>query len=480
MDYEKLMGHLRQKHEALIVLLVDMVELPGSILTDLAGLVGKGKAIMVVGNKADLLPPDLSVHDDDDRYLKRYQDSLQGALEARGLHQDFNLLYTGLLSAKTGFGVENLVSQVLSHWGDMGDVYLIGCTNSGKSTLFNRLLQSDLCKVRSTDLLQRATTSVWPGTTLNLLKFPILNPAGWHLEARQQRLRKARLRDAIEQQHRLALAQQSGEPRFAQLQGHVGRVMSSNTQQRRQRPPDAGGDYFLQPPEEEEGQEDPESKLPALLDPESHPAFRESHWLHDTPGLLSEDQILEQLTLEEVIKVVPSEMLIPRTFAISPGDSLLLGGLARVEYVDGPSGVFASAFASHALPVRFVKTAEVPAYLRRYSGTQVLAVPASKLPLPLESAQIGLRGAGVLPKQALADLVLSSIGWIALTSGNSRYRKDLLFRVYTPQARGIYLRTPPLVPHAVQLKGDRRPFSQAYEPLSRSLFLQPEEDQASQ
>lgn len=52
----------------------------------------------------------------------------------------------------------------------LGDVYLVGCTNVGKSTLFNTLLQSDYCKVKAGDLLQRATISPWPGTTLNLLK----------------------------------------------------------------------------------------------------------------------------------------------------------------------------------------------------------------------------------------------------------------------------------------------------------------------
>lgn len=44
--------------------------------------------------------------------------------------------------------------------------------------MFNLLLQSDFCKVQASDLIQRATTSIWPGTTLNLLKFPIMRPSG--------------------------------------------------------------------------------------------------------------------------------------------------------------------------------------------------------------------------------------------------------------------------------------------------------------
>jgi len=55
-----------------------------------------------------------------------------------------------------------------------GDIYIVGCTNVGKSTLFNTLIQSDLCKVQAVDLMQRATVSEWPGTTLNLLKVTIV------------------------------------------------------------------------------------------------------------------------------------------------------------------------------------------------------------------------------------------------------------------------------------------------------------------
>lgn len=57
----------------------------------------------------------------------------------------------------------------------LGDVYLVGCTNVGKSSLFNALLQSDYCKTKAVDLMQRATTAPWPGTTLNLLKVELIH-----------------------------------------------------------------------------------------------------------------------------------------------------------------------------------------------------------------------------------------------------------------------------------------------------------------
>jgi hypothetical protein len=51
-------------------------------------------------------------------------------------------------------------------------------------------LQSDFCKSQAVDLIQRATTSQWPGTTLNMLKFPILKPASWRLYLRSKRLKE--------------------------------------------------------------------------------------------------------------------------------------------------------------------------------------------------------------------------------------------------------------------------------------------------
>ena len=100
-----------------------------------------------------------------------------------------------------------------------GDVYLIGCTNVGKSSLFNALIQSDYCKVQAVDLMQRATTSPWPGTTLNLLKFPITNPAPWRLYERTMRLKaesEHNRADDILRRHQFNV---SKNIQFATLQG---------------------------------------------------------------------------------------------------------------------------------------------------------------------------------------------------------------------------------------------------------------------
>ena len=45
----------------------------------------------------------------------------------------------------------------------IGGVYLLGSTNTGKSSLFNSLIDSDLCHIHALDCIQRATVSNLPG-----------------------------------------------------------------------------------------------------------------------------------------------------------------------------------------------------------------------------------------------------------------------------------------------------------------------------
>lgn len=106
-----------------------------------------------------------------------------------------------------------------------GDVYLIGCTNVGKSTLFNSLLKSDFCKVQAAELIQRATTSVWPGTTLNLLKFPITKFTAARMEEREKRLKELKqLEDKEKELKKAALIESGYKAKYATLSGRIERT----------------------------------------------------------------------------------------------------------------------------------------------------------------------------------------------------------------------------------------------------------------
>ncbi|KAK1903633.1 Nitric oxide-associated protein 1 [Dissostichus eleginoides] len=134
--------------QGLLLLVVDLLDLPDSLPSDLISMVGDNKQIVV-----DLLPGDAP------NYLQRIRRQLEAYCAVAGLQ----VSEVQLISAKTGFGIEQLISRLQRTWSYRGDVYLVGSSNAGKSSLFNALLQSDYCKSRAADRLQRATVSPWPG-----------------------------------------------------------------------------------------------------------------------------------------------------------------------------------------------------------------------------------------------------------------------------------------------------------------------------
>ncbi|KIH60454.1 hypothetical protein ANCDUO_09298, partial [Ancylostoma duodenale] len=221
-DYVSIMSCLRLNQEALVLLVVDITDIPGSIHRQLPHIIGPCKPMIVIANKVDLLPPDARTG-----YLKRFKQVVEEAIEAAGFRNQFTILHTALVSAKTGYGVEDLITEIYLKYTSVkldvrNDIYLVGCTNAGKSSLFNALLQSDLCKIRAVDLVERATTSVWPGTTLSLLKFPVMQPSPFRLELRRRRLLQHKAWLQKEMYNRLKLLlQQSGDPRYAVLFGTI-------------------------------------------------------------------------------------------------------------------------------------------------------------------------------------------------------------------------------------------------------------------
>jgi len=68
---------------------------------------------VVVGNKVDLL-----VQDSPD-FLQNIEKSVRESLLDAGI-PEFNVKHVSLISAKSGFGVENLITQIHAKWQNQG------------------------------------------------------------------------------------------------------------------------------------------------------------------------------------------------------------------------------------------------------------------------------------------------------------------------------------------------------------------------
>lgn len=199
--------------------MVDLVDFPCSIWPEIVNIIGPKRPVFIVGNKVDLLPQDSK------KYLDHIKQCLENSLIISGLTAT-NIKHTCLISAETNYGVEDLITNLHNVWAYKGDVYLVGCTNVGKSTLFNALLRSDYCKSKASNIIKRATASIWPGTTLRMLKFPILRPSHLRIFERYTRLHNEQRK--LKELNRMKKEQViTGNTPQTTLMGHIGDISHS-------------------------------------------------------------------------------------------------------------------------------------------------------------------------------------------------------------------------------------------------------------
>ncbi|XP_061747967.1 nitric oxide-associated protein 1-like isoform X2 [Nerophis ophidion] len=382
---------------ALVLLCVDLLDVPDSVVPDLAELVGANKHVVVLGNKIDLLPGDSP------NYLERIKRQLSHYCQEAGFGSQVTDVH--LVSAKTGYGIEGLISSLQSAWKYKGDVYLVGSTNAGKSTLFNTLLESDFCKSK-TSSNRKATISPWPGTTLNLLKFPIINPTPYRMFRRQKRLGEWR-GQTEEQMPPDEVKRLQDFRRQGYLVGRVGRTFLPTVRQR--------GISF--DPDSlafgENGEEELSTEKEDSADEFTYNELKDAHWLFDTPGIMKEHDVLALLNEQEVKALVSTRAIIPRTFVLKPGMSLFVGALARIDFLQGEQSCWFSVLTSADLPLHLTTVDKALSVYQKHAGHQLLGVPAGGADRmkdfpALVPQEFRLEGRG--HTEAVADIKLSSAG----------------------------------------------------------------------
>ncbi|MBQ4865200.1 ribosome biogenesis GTPase YqeH [Priestia megaterium] len=155
-DFLKILNGIGQT-DGLVVKVVDIFDFNGSWLPGLHRFVGNNK-VLLVGNKADLLPKSIKknklIH-----WMKR---------EAKEL--GLKSVDVFLMSAQKGQGIRE-IAEAIEYYREGKDVYVVGCTNVGKSTFINAIIKE---VTGEKDII---TTSQYPGTTLDMIDIPLDNGA---------------------------------------------------------------------------------------------------------------------------------------------------------------------------------------------------------------------------------------------------------------------------------------------------------------
>ncbi|WP_124071699.1 ribosome biogenesis GTPase YqeH [Filibacter tadaridae] len=151
-DFLKILNGIGTK-EGMVVLIVDIFDFNGSWINGLHRFVGN-KDILLIGNKSDILPKSINPN------------RLTNWMKAEAVKLGLKPVDVLLVSAYKGKGMEEALTAIDTIRKGK-DVYVVGCTNVGKSTFINRIIK------RATGIGEVITTSHFPGTTLDLVEIPL-------------------------------------------------------------------------------------------------------------------------------------------------------------------------------------------------------------------------------------------------------------------------------------------------------------------
>eukprot|EP00793_Prasinoderma_coloniale_P001755 PRCOL_00003561-RA len=167
--------------------------------------------------------------------------------------------------------------------------------------------------------------------------------------------------------------------------------------------------------------------------------------LFDTPGLEHVHQLTSRLGPEAVKALMPGGRLRPRTWRMAAGQSLALGGVARIEVVNsrssGGGALYLTAWLSGEVPCHMGKTERVLEIFERDQGSS-LWPPLS----PEAASELG----ALVPTEvevssddwmaAQTDVCVAGLGWVGVgVKGTTR------LRVWVPEGTAVTTR-PAMIP----------------------------------
>lgn len=154
--YLAILNEISQQ-DALVVMVVDLFDFNGSFISGIQRFKGNNP-LLIAANKVDILPKTVKQNQ-----LKNW---VSRAVSKFGAQADEVVL----TSALDETSVINLLGKIEA-MRDGRDVYIVGTTNVGKSTLVNKMINLSI------DEQSLITTSYFPGTTLGKIEVPLADGA---------------------------------------------------------------------------------------------------------------------------------------------------------------------------------------------------------------------------------------------------------------------------------------------------------------
>ncbi|ETV64733.1 hypothetical protein H257_18424 [Aphanomyces astaci] len=279
-EYEKRVKALKPR-DMLVVQLVDILDITGSLLGNARHVVGN-KSVMLVVNKGDLIP----VKSGSRRLLRR----IKQAAADFGIE---NVIGIRLISSVKGAGIPEVVSDI-KRYRQGRDICVIGAANAGKSTFLNALLKHSTKNKR---FLSKAIKSGIPSIEDVDVSEVVPEAPTADADVAEEDIPEG---DLISLKQRKQLAKKKTDVYTMTTSSLPGTTLAV-------------------------------SPIPITLGDESCNIF-------DTPGLIVNRkrqkliEFLSKSSVDELNSILPGKKLPLTIFKMTPGRSLFLGAMLRLDY----------------------------------------------------------------------------------------------------------------------------------------------------
>ncbi|KII65231.1 Nitric oxide-associated protein 1 [Thelohanellus kitauei] len=419
------------RRPCLVIYVIDVTDMYGSIADDLVDLLGFNKRVILVFNKIDLLPQDgCHLH-----AMKHVTMCSKLLIERHPSFIGLKILDYVLTSFEKRVGLSELIHSIIKHYLTDQNLVIMGGCNAGKSTLFN-IFQNLMSHQQFEGLPSASTVSQFPGTTSNLIRFPITSKfisslGKWFTQESSeiQSPETFTIDPVIFEDLKL---DKFTANRMEEAQKE--RIFNINKISR----------YHLSN---------------ALYIPTC--SINKQRWLYDTPSTVTKNQIWNRLNTAEMKVLLFSCPIHPRTFKIPQHYSICIADLCRIDVVSvtevtcpisneqKTTRVILSVFTEHQVPTFTCPTSGMETRLEMLSRHKKLRVPEKPDSKLTDYKPVELDLSGVNIKRCASDICIPSIGWIGVACA-PHVRVKL--KIWT-RGQEISIRTPALIQQLIMCKG---------------------------
>jgi ribosome biogenesis GTPase YqeH len=151
--------------------------------------------------------------------------------------------------------------------------------------------------------------------------------------------------------------------------------------------------------------------------------------LIDTPGILTTHRISDIVCPDCLKTVTPNQTIRPKVYQLQSGQTLFLGGLARIDFVSGPNQSFVC-YTANSLAIHRTKLQNADnLYHKHVAG--LLSPPCDQCDSRLKEL---VTHSFTMPKRGERDIVISGIGWVAVKGSGAE------IKVHVPKGIDVTLR----------------------------------------